>query len=69
MSTKNNTTIAEKTATLNELVAWFDSEDFELETALEKFTQAEKLAHEIEADLDALKNNIKITKEKFDKTS
>jgi exonuclease VII small subunit len=67
MSAKNNSTIAEKTAKLNELVAWFDSEDFELELALEKFTEAEKLAQEIEADLLALKNNIQIVKEKFDK--
>jgi exonuclease VII small subunit len=69
MSAKNNPTIAEKTAKLNELVAWFDSEGFELELALEKFTEAEKLAAEIENDLAALKNNIQIVKEKFDKTS
>jgi exonuclease VII small subunit len=69
MSEKNNPTIAEKTAKLNELVAWFDSEEFELELALEKFTEAEKLAAEIESDLAALKNNIQIVKEKFDKTS
>lgn len=69
MSTKNNPTIAEKTAKLNELVAWFDGENFELEHALEKFTEAEKLAQEIEADLSALKNNIQVVKEKFDKAS
>jgi exonuclease VII small subunit len=68
MSEKNNPTIAEKTAKLNELVAWFDSEEFELELALEKFTEAEKLAAEIETDLQALKNNIQIVKEKFDKS-
>lgn len=69
MSTKSNPTIAEKTAKLNELVAWFDSEDFELELALEKFTEAEKLAQEIETDLQALKNNIQVVKEKFDKAA
>jgi exonuclease VII small subunit len=69
MSVKNNLTIAEKTAKLNELVAWFDGENFELELALEKFTEAEKLAAEIETDLQALKNNIQIVKEKFDKAS
>ncbi|HMI09895.1 MAG TPA: hypothetical protein VK497_05875 [Candidatus Saccharimonadales bacterium] len=69
MSAKNNPTIAEKTAKLNELVAWFDGEDFELELALEKFTEAEKLAAEIETDLQALKNNIQTVKEKFDKAS
>jgi exonuclease VII small subunit len=64
MSLKNNT-ITEKTAMLNELVAWFDSDEFELEQALDKFTAAEKLAGEIEHDLLALKNNIEIVKAKF----
>jgi exodeoxyribonuclease VII small subunit len=68
MSTKNNPTIAEKTAKLNELVAWFDTEDFELERALDVFSQAEKLAQEIEHDLQALKNNIEIVKAKFSET-
>lgn len=65
MSEKNNLGIAEKTAKLNELVSWFDSDDFELEQALEKFKQAEKLAAEIEADLRALKNDIEVVKTKF----
>ncbi|QQG50649.1 MAG: exodeoxyribonuclease VII small subunit [Candidatus Saccharibacteria bacterium] len=65
MSVKNKQTIAEKTAKLDELVAWFDSGDFELEKALDKYTEAEKLAQEIEKDLLALKNNIEIVKAKF----
>jgi exonuclease VII small subunit len=65
MSVKNNLKISEKTAKLNELVAWFDSDDFELEQALDKFTEAEKLAAEIEHDLLALKNNIEVVKAKF----
>ena len=65
MSVKNKS-IQEKTAELNELVAWFDSEEFVLETALDKFKQAEKLAAEIEKDLLAVQNEIRIVKEKFD---
>lgn len=65
MSVKNNPTIADKTVELNELVEWFDSDDFELEQALDKFGEAEKLAGEIEADLSALKNNITVIKKKF----
>lgn len=68
MSAKNNLTVAEKTAKLNELVAWFNSDDFELEQALDKFTEAEKLAQEIENDLLALKNRIEIVKAKFEST-
>ena len=56
-----NKTIAQKTAEL------FDSEDFNLEIALEKFNQAEKLAVNIEKDLNQIKNEISIVKKKFDK--
>lgn len=66
MSVKNNT-IREKTAKLDEMIAWFDSDEFELEQALAKFTKAEKLAKEIEKDLLELKNDITVIKERFDK--
>lgn len=62
---ENKLTIAEKTALLDTLVAWFDSDDFELEQALDKFAEAEKLAADIEADLLSLKNDIEIVKAKF----
>jgi exonuclease VII small subunit len=62
---KNKLTIAEKTALLDTLVTWFDSEDFELEQALDKFAEAEKLAADIETDLLSLKNDIEIVKAKF----
>jgi exonuclease VII small subunit len=65
MSAKSNMSISEKTIKLNELVGWFDGDDFELEAALDKFAEAEKLASEIEADLLAMKNNISIVKKKF----
>lgn len=69
MSVENNETVTNKLARLDEMVAWFDGDDFELEQALERFTQAEKLAAEIEHDLLALKNSITIVKEKFDKAA
>ena len=65
MSQKNDQSVSEKTAKLNELVAWFDGDDFELEKALDKFKEAEKLAEEIERDLLALKNDIEVIKAKF----
>lgn len=58
--------IAEKTAQLDELVSWFDSDEFELEKSLEKFKAAEKLAAEIEQDLTEMKNEVNIIKKKFD---
>lgn len=64
--TKSKQTIQEKTAALNELVAWFDSEEFTLEAALDHFKEAETLAAEIEADLTTLQNEIEIVKRSFD---
>ncbi len=69
MSAKNNPSIQEKTAQLDQLVTWFDGDDFELERALDKFAEAEKLAEEIEHDLATLKNNIEIVKTKFNEAS
>lgn len=63
---KANKTIQEKTTELNELVAWFDSDDFALEQAIDKFKQAEALALEIEEDMSKLKNDIQIIKQRFD---
>ncbi len=65
MSDKNKT-IAQKTAELDAIIAWFDSGEFDLELALDKFKQAEKLTLEIEEDLKALKNEINIVKKRFD---
>ena len=67
MSVEPTNTIAEKLARLNESVAWFESEDFELEQALAKFNEAEKLANDIEKELSGLKNEIIVLKTKFDK--
>ena len=64
--TQSNKTIQQKIGELDELVAWFDSDEFTLETALEKFKTAEKLAEEIEHDLGDLKNEITVVKQRFD---
>lgn len=63
---KQSSTVQAKLAMLNEKVAWFDSDEFELEQAIDKFSEAEKLAEEIEADLTDLKNEITVLKQKFD---
>ncbi len=63
---KNDKTIQQKMNQLSELVAWFESDEFELETAIEKYKTAEALAGEIETDLSQLKNEITVLKAKFD---
>lgn len=63
--TKNNT-IKEKLTELDELVAWFEQDDIEIDQALQKFESAEKLATEIGKELEVAKNKIEIIKKKFD---
>lgn len=59
--------IQEKMARLDGLLAWFDSDDFELEAALEKYKEAKQLADGIEQDLAAIKNDIIVVSEQFDR--
>lgn len=61
-----NKSIQEKTKELTKLVAWFDSDEFTIEEALNKFKESEKLAADIEKDLLSFKNEIQIVKQKFD---
>jgi exonuclease VII small subunit len=67
MSDQNNPkSVQTKLTDLSELVGWFQGTSFQLETALDKFKEAEALADEIEKDLTKLKNDIKVVKKKFD---
>lgn len=63
---KENKSIQDKITELSKLVSWFDSDEFVLEKAIDTFKQAEKLAEEIEQELNALKNDIQVVKQKFD---
>jgi exodeoxyribonuclease VII small subunit len=65
MSDKSEITIAEKLEQLRELVAWFESDEFSIEQALDKFAQAEKLAQTIDEDLSVFKNKITVLKKDF----
>lgn len=65
MSDKNKN-LQQKMNELSESIAWFDSDDFALEEAIDKFKAAEKLATEIETDLSSFKNDINVLKQKFD---
>ncbi len=67
--TKNNLTIQQKIEQLDQLVAWFDSDEFSLESATEMFKKAEALASEIEQDLTNLKNEVEVVKASFAKDS
>ena len=66
MSDKSNPSVQQKLTALSELVGWFQSSSFTLETALDKFKKAEALAASIEEDLTKLKNEITVVKKRFD---
>jgi exodeoxyribonuclease VII small subunit len=65
MTKNNDLTIQEKIAQLDEVVAWFESDDFQLEQASAKLKTAAKLATDIEHDLDEVANDIQLVKKSF----
>lgn len=64
---KNDQTVSiqAKLQQLDELVAWFQSDEFELEQATTKLQDAKRLATDIEQGLDAVENEITIIKKSF----
>lgn len=65
MSAKNKT-LEEKMNELRTLAAWFESDEFSLTHASEKFEQAAKLAREIEHDLSEMENTVTVLKKSFE---
>lgn len=55
---KNNLSTEEKIVELERQVAWFDSEEFVLDQAIERYKAAEKLSTEITAELQEFKSTI-----------
>ena len=67
MSKENNQTLQELTDQFEEITAWFDQDEFDVEQALEKYQQAHALAEKIKEKLDTIENKITVLKESFDK--
>ena len=67
MSNKKTESLQEKINRLSDMVAFFDTDDFDIEQALEKYKEAEKLAQEIRDQMVEVKNEITVLKERFDK--
>ena len=66
MSAKNNTNkLSDKLARLEAMVAWVESDEFDLDQALERYETAASLATEIEEELTTLKNTVTIIKKDF----
>ncbi len=59
-------TLTEQLAHLDEIVAWFEQDDFDMEEAIAKFEEGSALADDIRSKLQTLENKITVLKEKFD---
>ena len=57
----------QKIQKLDDKVEWFYSDEFKLESAVEKYKTAIELAKDIEKDLTELKNEIEIINQDFSK--
>lgn len=62
---KSDKTIQEKIDQLDATIAWFESDDFQLEQASVKLKDAAKLAKDIEHDLESVANDIQQVKQSF----
>lgn len=64
-NSENDKTLKELLAEFDELAAWFDSADLDIEAATAKFAEGQKLAIEIREKLSAEKNKIELVKQDF----
>ena len=61
----NEKTIEQMMAELNERIAWFQGEDFNLDEAKQRFIEARQLAKDITAALDDMQHDITVLSEDF----
>ena len=63
---KSKPTLQQQLAQLDELLAWFDQPDLDLDQALDKFDEGVKLTEEIKERLATFENKVTILKKRFD---
>ena len=61
----NEKTIEQMMAELNERIAWFQGDDFNLDEAKQRFIEARQLAKDITAALDDMQHEITVLSEDF----
>lgn len=62
-SNADNRSLREQMKQLEEILAWFDSDEFELEAAVERYQQAARVAEQIDQRLTEIKNKVTIITE------
>ncbi len=58
--------LSERLADLDELVAWFEQDNLDIDEAIKKFDEVTVLSESIKKDLAGLENKITVLKKKFD---
>lgn len=61
----NDMTIEQMMAELNERIAWFQGDDFNLDEAKQKFIEARELSKKITATLEDMRHDIEVLSEDF----
>lgn len=58
MTKNDSSTIEEKITQLEQLVSWFEGDDFVLDQAMPQYQKAQKLADEIQQDIAQFKHTV-----------
>lgn len=66
MLKKDDESLSEQFKKLDELVNWFEQDDFDIEEALQKFEESSEIANLIKTKLSTLENKITVLKKSFD---
>ena len=61
----NDMAIEQMMAELNERIAWFQSDDFNLDEAKQRFIEARELSKKITATLEDMRHDIEVLSEDF----
>ena len=61
----NDMTIEQMRAELNERIAWFQGDDFNLDEAKQRFIEARELSKKITATLEDMRHDIEVLSEDF----
>ncbi len=61
----NDMTIEQMMAELNERIAWFQGDDFNLDEAKQNFIEARELSKKITATLEDMRHDIEVLSEDF----
>lgn len=61
----NDMTIEQMMAELNERIAWFQGDDFNLDESKQRFIEARELSKKITATLEDMRHDIEVLSEDF----